>query len=622
MCYLRSALAAKLSCLAISLTLLLLGSAAAGTRPRRHRAVHAATRRRHGETATPRRRAPPERPVPPAPPAPQPPVRVTGEPTGFARFGRGPETVPAVEQLPLPDRWRAGWPRYERYPGATGESVYRRGTVWNPYDLNLLKGDYPILGRHVFLVTTLRSDTLVEGHRLPVPSGVSAARPDSEQFFGKGEQLAIDQNFIVSLELFHGDAAFKPRDWEVRVTPVFNLNYVDTRENGLVNVDVRRGTDRLDGHVALQELFGDWKIADVSPYYDTVNVRGGIQGFVSDFRGFLFADFQPGLKLSGNRAANRWQWNLVYFRQLEKDTNSGLDTVFADRHQNVAIANVLRQDTFWPGYTAQLSAHYNGDDATRHFDENGFLVRPAAIGDVRPHAVRVGYLGWTGDGHIQRIGIEHAFYDAIGHDTRNPIAGRPVDIHAQMAALELSYDRDWLRFKGSLFWASGDRNPTDGTARGFDAIVDNPLFAGGPFSFWQRQGIKLADTNVNLTSPFSLLPSLRSSKSEGQANFVNPGLFLFNTGVAAKLTPKLVAELNVNYVRFQETAPLKLVLFQRRIGHEVGVDYGVGLRYRPLLIDNIILVAGIAGFSPLGGFQDIYGARTLWQAFGAATFTY
>jgi len=63
-----------------------------------------------------------------------------------------------------------------------------------------------------------------------------------------------------------------------------------------------------------------------------------------------------------------------------------------------------------------------------------------------------------------------------------------------MAALEVSYDRDWLRFKSSFFWASGTVIPRGRTARGFDAIVDNPLFAGGPFSFWQRQGIKLTGT--------------------------------------------------------------------------------------------------------------------------------
>jgi len=45
-------------------------------------------------------------------------------------------------------------------------------------------------------------------------------------------------------------------------------------------------------------------------------------------------------------------------------------------------------------------------------------------------------------------------------------AGKRVDINAQMAAVEVSMDRDWLRYKGSFFFASGDDNPRDGTARG------------------------------------------------------------------------------------------------------------------------------------------------------------
>ena len=37
------------------------------------------------------------------------------------------------------------------------------------------------------------------------------------------------------------------------------------------------------------------------------------------------------------------------------------------------------------------------------YDRNGFLVRPALIGDVRPHAIKVGYLGFNGDGHLGRL---------------------------------------------------------------------------------------------------------------------------------------------------------------------------------------------------------------------------
>jgi hypothetical protein len=78
----------------------------------------------------------------------------------------------------------------------------------------------------------------------------------------------------------------------------------------------------------------------------------------------------------------------------------------------------------------------------------------------------------------------------------------------------------------------------------------------------------------------------------------------------------------VNAVRLVAVEPLRTVLLQRNLPHAVGVDYGIGLRYRPLLIDNVIAVLGVAGFSPLGGFRAIFGDRTLWQAFGSMTFTF
>src|SRR6516162_5731405 len=81
-------------------------------------------------------------------------------------------------------------------------------------------------------------------------------------------------------------------------------------------------------------------------------------------------------------------------------------------------------------------------------------------------------------------------------------------------------------------------NPRDGRARGFDSIVDLPNFAGGLFSFWNREGLRLLGSGVLLTAPCSLIPSLRSSKEEGQANFVNPGLFLTNAGAEFAITPK------------------------------------------------------------------------------------
>ena len=77
--------------------------------------------------------------------------------------------------------------------------------------------------------------------------------------------------------------------------------------------------------------------------------------------------------------------------------------------------------------------------------------------------------------------------------------------NARMAALELSIDKDWMRYKVSGFYQSGDGDPGDGKGRGFDSIFDNVNFAGGPFSFFVHQGIRLTQTAVGLTQRGSLL---------------------------------------------------------------------------------------------------------------------
>src|SRR4029077_2209959 len=107
-----------------------------------------------------------------------------------------------------------------------------------------------------------------------------------------------------------------------------------------------------------------------------------IQQFQSDFRGFVFNDFNLGTRLFGQAASNRYSFNTAYFYMLEKDTNSGLNTFINRknfRNQTVLIANLYRQDTFTKGYTAQFSFHYNDDRPSIKFDNNDFLIRPALI---------------------------------------------------------------------------------------------------------------------------------------------------------------------------------------------------------------------------------------------------
>jgi hypothetical protein len=532
-----------------------------------------------------------------------------------------PESLPPPDQVfhPEPDRWSVAMPDWNRY-GIGGEHPYVKGSKWDPFDRNKLKGDVPIIGKQTFLNLTATSDTFLDGRRLPTPTDVSSARPGSSDFFGNGGQFFLDQTFAFSFDLFHGDTSFRPVDWRVRITPVVSLNYLAVQELGVVNVDVTKGTTRLDSHLGLQEAFAEVKLHDLGPNYDFVSVRVGIQAFNSDFRGFLFVEEQPGLRFFGNLDSNRWQYNVAYFNFLEKNTNSGLNSM-ALRNQQVIIANAYRQDFLFQGYTAQLSVNYNKDDASIHYDENGFLVRPAPIGAVfsngmiRPHSVHAAYLGWTGDGHIGPLNLTHAFYQAFGNDSFNAIAGRAVTINAQMAALELSYDKDWFRIKSSVFYASGSANPASSRARGFDSIDDFPEFAGGIFSLWNRESIRLTGSGVSLNPGDSLLPDLRSNKDEGQANFVNPGIFLANIGAEFDLMPKLRGFANVNYLRFEHTETLEQILFQSPIHHSIGVDSSIGVRYRPPLTENFSIAAGAATLIPDQGLKDIYTGRVMFSLF-------
>ena len=533
-------------------------------------------------------------------------------PTGEA----GPSSVRPVptqtspDFVPILDRWRLGIPDWNRYERPLKDAPFERGRWWDPYNQNVLKGDYPIIGQKYFIAISAISDSLLEFRRIPLPSNVSASEPRRAEFFGPGDQLYFNQNFIVSLEFFKGDTAFRPRDWELRVTPVFNVNYLDARNTGVVDVDVRQGTTRLDSQVSFQELFVEYHLGDLSPNYDFVSSRVGIQPFTSDFRGFIFSDDNLGGRLFGNLGSNRNQFNIVYFRPLEKDTNSGLNRVFDTRGQHLGILNYFRQDFIWPGYTLMFNGHYLHDAGGKHFDENGFLVRPAPVGTLAEKEVDAFWLGWNGDGHIGRLNLTHSYYHVVGHERRNPISGRSQSISADMAALELSVDVDWLRPRVAFFWASGDRKPDDSTARGFDMILDNPNFAGGGFSYWVRQGLPLTSTGLELKGRNSLVPSLRPSKLEGQSNFVNPGLFLLNVGTDIDVTPKLKMFLNANFLRFHHTEVLERLLFQPNIRDNIGIDWSIGARWRPFLIENVMITAGAAALQAGGGLRDVYTETT------------
>ena len=561
--------------------------------------------------------------------------------------------VPAdypTNTAPRPDRWRIGFVPWKRYTSGVVEQPYETPDplLWAPYRQSILKGDVPVIGQDIFLDLTASAETVTEIKRVPTASGVSGAVAGEYEFYGQGEQYSIENNLDNTQNIFQGQTALRPPDWAVKIETVFNVNYLETRETGVVSPSpngsiggngapppnngfvqnpgdiggllngqvgpansyrATAATQRTDTFFSLQQAFVEFHLFDLSDNYDFMSVRIGNQPFNADFRGFLFNDVNTGIRLFGNWDNNLYQYNLAAFDLREKDTDSELNT-FDNRDQYVAVANLYRQDFIWPGYTTEWSFLANFDRGGVHYDANGFLTRPEPIGTARAHDVTAYYLGWGGDGHIGRFNISHQFYEALGRDDFNGLAGRPVDINAQLAALEVSDDHDWARYKASFFYASGDGNATDGTAHGFDTVVDNPNFTGGPFSFWTRQGFNLGGTLVNLKTPNRLVPDLRTSKTEGQANFVNPGVYIFGLGGEFDLTPKLRSFLNANYILLAETDPIKTALLTSKVGNEIGWDLSLGFQYRPLLTDNIIISAGFGVLIPGRGYRDIYQTST------------
>ena len=531
-------------------------------------------------------------------------------PTGFT----GPSSVVPIEGqqdphfVPIADRWRTGYPDWDRYGNGhpiVDDYPYMPGRWYDPFNQNVLKGDFPIIGQHIFMDLSASALSFQEFRQIPTATTPfeSTARSNEENFFGRPNQYFTTNFFQLSVDFTHGDAAFKPFDWKLRLAPVFNVNSLNVQELGIVSPNVLQGRSRTREFWALQEAFFETKLADVSPDYDFTSLRFGTQPFNNDFRGFLFNDINRAVRLFGTRNANRDQWNLAYFRQWEKDTNSQLNS-FGDRRQNLVFANYYRQDFLIPGYTSQVSLTYNNDPKSLHYDKNDFLVRPDPVGVARPHEVDVAYLGWAGDGHIGRFNLTHQLYWALGRDSLNPMANQAQSINAQMFAIEGSYDRDWVRFKASLFYSSGDHNINNSHATGFDTILDGPNFAGGPFSYWNRQQIPLF--GVNLVQRLSLVPDLRSSKFQGQANFVNPGLILPTVGADFELTQTLKVLTNVNVLFFDSTNVLEHFLFQGNISKFIGTDVSMGLEYRPLVSENINFMAGISGLIAGQGFRDIY----------------
>jgi hypothetical protein len=523
------------------------------------------------------------------------------------------------ETVPVPDRWRL-----VDQLGLVNQHIF------DPYNPNTLKGDRPIFGNDWFFNLGVVSDTLFEARKLPTAIGAqSSENPQSNDQFGRGRQSTFAENVIVSLSLLKGDTTFRPPELEFRFVPVINYNVTRVEEVRALNIDPRIGTRRNDNFVGIQEGFVDYEYNVASPNFDFDDIRVGIQPFISDFRGFLFQDQPLGVRLFGNRDSNRWQYNVAWFRRIDKDTNSGLNDLGKPlRKDDLFVANLFRQDFMVPGFTLQGTVihNINRETADAFLDNNGFQVRPAIFGDSRPHKYNVTYIGTSGDGHIGVWNTTASLYYAVGRDDRNVFSQQSADISAFYGVGEVSRDFDWFRIRGTALFATGDRNPYDGKENGFDAILENPQIAGADTSFWIRQAVPLiGGGGVALSGRNGVLADLRSSKDQGQSNFINPGVALIGIGADFDVSPRWRVIGNLNEIWFADTTVLSVLRNQGNIDRNLGTDVSAAIQYRPLFTQNIVLNASAAALIPGKGLRQLYdvdGGKTQYSILFNVLLTY
>jgi hypothetical protein len=568
------------------------------------------------------------------------PDKVTQENKG-AIFAPPPEAFPPDSyDYAVPDRWRlmktlCGTLATD--PNARGMCSPVRRSILDPYHQNLFKGDRPLCirsreenrrrkdagiapcltppflnGDDWFLVVNMASDTVVEPRSFPLPTGVqTSTRPGSLDAFGRANSYAFAQTFLAGFDLFKGSTAYKPPEIEYKVQLAYQINYVDVPERRILNVAPTFHNYRWDDAFGVQEAFIDYHIRNTSDRFDFDSIRIGIQPFQQDFRGFLFQDSQLGIRLFGNRDNNRWQYNIAAFRRLEKDTNSGLNDVTQKvRDDYVFAANLYRQDFPFVGLTSQISITYNrnreGDEIK--IDDNGFPARPGLLGTLRPHEYDVTYLGYSLDGHIGRVNLTGSAYGAFGQDRNSFFTNKPARIWAGFFAAEASMDFDWIRVRASGLYASGDRNPYDNQENGFDAIFENPIFAGADTSYWIRQSIPFAGGGraIGITGRNGVLNSLRSSKEQGQSNFNNPGTMLAGVGFDADIKPNLRISGNLNELWFQNTSNLQVLRSEGSIPRNIGTDASLAAIFRPFAVQNLVFRLSGAVLQPGKGFKDLF----------------
>jgi hypothetical protein len=234
----------------------------------------------------------------------------------------------------------------------------------------------------------------------------------------------------------------------------------------------------------------------------------------------------------------------------------------------------------------------------------------------------VAYLGYSVDGHLGKMNVTASLYEVIGVEEQSEFGEANTRVEANFAAAELSRDFDWIRLRASGLYASGDSDPFDKTAHGFDGISQSALFAGADSSFFIHQQLPLVLSQVNLKVRDSLFPDLRASAAPGESNYENPGLRLVGLGADFDFSPAVRLSFDANHLWFDQTATLAAVLGRSLPGRDIGTDLSFDLFYRPLDSQNVILRLTAARLLTAPATQQLTGGNAPFSAFFNLILTY
>jgi hypothetical protein len=517
-----------------------------------------------------------------------------------------PDRLPTPDTVALPspnaqDRWRVV------------DQIGVPATLSNPYATNnLLKGDRPLLDRPIFggnwfFDGTATSNTLLESRRIPV---TAAAAPP---FLSPREQQFDSQTTSIDAVLYRGDTIFAPPDFQFRFTPIFNYSATHTD-----------GAQVASNTFGAQALFIETHLRDVSANYDFDSLRVGVQAVNSDFRGFVLSDQPVGIRLFGTRDNDIYQYNIGWFRPLPKNAARQDEFGAGIPANDIFLANLYIQDLGRPGLTSEFLFMYDRNRA-----RGTEIDAPAQAGngtatfiDGARHNYDVAYLGYSVDGHVGKLNLTASLYEVLGLEEESEFGVSNARVQANFAAAELSRDFDWIRLRASGLYASGDSDPFDRSAHGFDGISQSALFAGADSSFFIHQQLPLVLDQLNLKVRDSLFPDLRSSAAPGESNYENPGLRLVGLGADFDFSPAVRLSFDANHLWFDQTATLAAILGRTLPGRDIGTDLSFDLFYRPLDSQNVILRLTAARLLAAPATQPLTGGDAPFSAFFNLILTY